>query len=676
MKKDVALKRIQKLVDQLNEYSYEYHVLDQPSVDDSVYDGLMNELKTLEGEYPELILKNSPTTKIGGQTLGEFKKVTHNLRMLSLNDVFDETEVQAWADRMIKLAPNENLEFFVDIKMDGLACSIIYENGEFIQAITRGDGTTGEDVTENVRTISSVPLKLRKTKGYESFLNGRTEIRGEIVLYKKDFEQINKIREKEGMPLYANPRNLAAGTIRQLDSKIVAKRPLVFRGYDIIVDPPSRIETNQSAYETISALGLIVNPPTFSSSYVAANIAEVMKAVSLWAEKRHSMKFNTDGLVIKLNKRVLYQKLGIVGKAPRAAIAYKFPAEQSTTKLRDIFISIGRTGAATPVAILDPVVLAGSTVQMATLHNEGEILRKDIRIGDTVVVRKAGDIIPEIVEPLANLRSGHEKKFVMPTNCPDCQALLVKSKKDEAVWRCPNNLCPARVHNKITHFASKGALDIDGLGEKNIKSLLDAKLIDDSADIFSLKFEDVNNLERFADISAHKLIDSIALKKTPNLAKFIFALGIRHVGIQTATDLVTHFRSLDKISEASEDELLGVEGIGEVVAESIVDWFAEKENKDLLKKFEKFGVEPISPRLDGQTLAGKYFVISGTLSSIDREAAADKIRSNGGVFQSSVGKDTTYLITGENPGKSKVDKANKLGIKIIDEAEFNKLFKN
>jgi len=676
MKLEEAKKRIEKLVEQLDEYSYEYHVLDQPSVEDSIYDGLMNELKKLESNYPDLVLKNSPTKKVGGQTLNEFKKVTHSSRMLSLNDVFDETEVQAWADRMLKLVPNENLEFFVDIKMDGLACSIIYEDGEFVQAVTRGDGTTGEDVTENVRTISSVPLKLRQVKGFESFISGRTEIRGEIVLYKKDFEAINKSREEEGLPLYANPRNLAAGTIRQLDSKIVAKRPLVFRGYDIIVDPLSRIKTNQNAYETISSLGLIVNPPTFSSSYVAASIAEVMKAVELWAEKRHSMKFNTDGLVIKLNNRALYQKLGIVGKAPRAAIAYKFPAEQSTTKLRDIFISIGRTGAATPVAILDPVVLAGSTVQMATLHNEGEILRKDIRIGDTVVVRKAGDIIPEVVEPLIKLRNGHEKKFSMPVECPDCLTELVKSKKDEAVWRCPNDKCPARVHNKITHFASKGALDIDGLGEKNIKSLLDAKLINDSADIFSLKFKDVNNLERFADISAHKLIDSIAAKKNPNLAKFIFALGIRHVGIQTATDLVTHFRSLDKIARASEDELLSVEGIGEVVADSIVDWFAEKDNQELLIKFKKLGVEPISPKLDGQSLTGKYFVISGTLSSIDREAAADKIRSNGGVFQSSVGKDTTYLVTGENPGKSKLDKATKLGIKVIDESEFNKLFKD
>ena len=672
MKNQEAKLRISKLTHQLNEYSYEYHVLDSPSVDDSVYDGLMKELKVLEAENPGLIMKGSPTSRIGGKTLNVFSKVAHSSRMLSLNDVFDKSEVQSWADRMLKLAPDANLEFFVDIKMDGLACSIIYIDGDFSQAVTRGDGVVGEDVTENVRTINSVPLSLRLVSGYESFLKGRIEVRGEIVLYKKDFDLINKAREKEELPLYANPRNLAAGTIRQLDSRLVAQRPLVFRAYDIV---SSEIKTNQEAYETIQKLGLIVNPPTFKSGYVAKNVDKVMEAVGLWAEKRQTMKFNTDGLVIKLNDRVLYQKLGIVGKAPRAAIAYKYPAEQSTTKLRDIFISIGRTGAATPVAILTPVVLAGSTVQMATLHNEGEISRKDIRIGDTVVVRKAGDIIPEVVEPMIKLRDGSEKIFKMPTKCPDCDSLLIKSKKDEAIWRCPNNKCPARVQNQIMHFASKGALDIDGLGEKNIKALLDAKLISDSADLYSLKFEDVVALDRFANISAQKLIDSIKTKTQPNLSKFVFGLGIRHVGIQTATDLITTFHSLENLANASEDDLLKVEGIGEVVAESLVSWFAQTENIYLLAKFKKVGVEPTEFKLKNQSLANQYFVISGTLSRYEREEAADLIRSMGGVFQSSVGKDTTFLVIGDNPGKSKIEKAKKLKIKIIDEQELAKLLK-
>ncbi len=673
MNLDKAKNRVDKLVSQLNEYSYEYYVLDKPSVDDAVYDGLFGELKKIESQFPDIIKKDSPTQRVGGKVLSSFSKVTHQSRMLSLNDVFDEAEVQAWATRMVKLSEGANLEFFLDIKMDGLACSIIYIDGEFSQAVTRGDGTTGEDVTENVKTIVSVPMKLRQVKGFEHYCTGTTEIRGEIVLYKQDFEKLNKQREEAGQPLYANPRNLAAGTIRQLDSSIVAARPLVFRAYDLIVNPPSRLTTNQGCYEAIRKLGLIVNPPSFGTSYIAKDIATVMSAVKLWAEKRHEMMFNTDGLVIKINDRQLYQSLGIVGKAPRAAIAYKFPAEQSTTKLRDIFISIGRTGAATPVAILQPVVLAGSTVQMATLHNQDEIDRKDIRVGDTVVVRKAGDIIPEVVEPLTKLRNGTEKKFKFPTRCPECDHALIKSKADEVIWRCINTKCPARVQNRIIHYASKGALDIDGLGEKNIKALLDAKLIADPADLYSLNFEDVRSMDRFADISAAKLIESIGMKKQPSLQKFVFGLGIRHVGIQTANDLVSHFRSLDRLARASEDELEKVEGIGVVVAESIVSWFADSENIEILDKFKKLGVNPVESSPVNNKLADKYFVVSGSISGLDREQIADRIRSMGGYFQSSVGKDTTYLVLGEKPGKSKIEKAKKLGIDILNEDIFKKL---
>jgi DNA ligase (NAD+) len=667
--------RIDKLISQLNEFSYEYYVLDNPSVEDAIYDGLMNELKKLESENPDLIRKDSPTMRVGGEVSKGFNKVEHSQRMLSINDVFDESEVKAWADRMVKLSEKDNLEFFVDVKMDGLACSLIYIDGQYKQAVTRGDGTIGEDVTANVKTISSVPLTLRSAKGLEDFLIGKTEIRGEIVLYKEEFEKLNKQRQTEGLPTYANPRNLAAGTIRQLDPKLVAGRPLVFRAYDILVEPSLRVMTNQLAYETIKKLGLIVNPPSFGKSYVASTTEEVMKAVTLWADKRNSLDFNTDGLVIKLNDRQLYSKLGVVGKAPRAAIAYKYPAEQSTTKLRDIFISIGRTGAATPVAILSPVVLAGTTVQMATLHNESEIKRKDIRIGDTVIVRKAGDIIPEVVEPMIKLRDGHEVKFKMPKNCPECNTALVKADND-AVWRCPNNMCPARVQNQILHFASKTAMDIDGMGEKNIKALLDADLISDAADLYSLKYDDVVKLDRFADLSARKLIESVADKKQPSLSKFVYGLGIRHVGVQTANDLVTHFHSLNNLMNANEDELLKVEGIGEIVAESIVTWFSDPINLNLLTKFKNLGLKPNEVKLKNQSLSGKYFVISGTLNEYSREEAADHIRSMGGVFQSGVGKDTTYLVIGENPGKSKIDKAKKLGIEVIDELAFSKFFKN
>ncbi len=672
---DEAKKRIDKLVNQLNELSYEYYVLDSPSVDDAIYDGLINELKKLESNFPDLVRLDSPTMRVGGQAIKGFSKVTHKLRMLSLSDVFDENEVKVWAKRMVKLSNVSNLEFFVDIKMDGLACSLIYEDGQFIQAVTRGDGTVGEDVTSNVKTIVSVPLRLRSVKGLESYLSGRTEIRGEIVLYKSEFEKLNEQRHKDGLSTYANPRNLAAGTIRQLDPKLVAGRPLVFRAYDLLVEPSTRIKTNEQAYLTIKSLGLIVNRPSFKNGYVAKDIEKVMNAVKMWAEKRNLEEFNTDGLVIKLNDRDLYKKLGVVGKAPRAAIAYKYPAEQSTTKLRDIFISIGRTGAATPVAILSPVVLAGSTVQMATLHNAGEIRRKDIRIGDTVVVRKAGDIIPEVVEPIAKLRDGSEKTFTMPENCPECNTRLIKPKIDEAIWRCPNNLCPARVQNQILHFASKTALDIDGIGEKNIKSLIEANLISDAADLYTLKFDDIIKLERFAEISASKLIDSVSTKKHPSLSKFIYGLGIRHVGIQTANDLVSHFHSLNKLAQASEDELLKVEGIGEIVAESVVSWFSNPENISLLDKFKNVGFEAIEVKLKNQSLTNQYFVISGTLTKFDREEAADVIRSMGGVFQSSVGKDTTFLVIGDNPGKSKIEKAKKLKIKIIDEQELAKLLK-
>lgn len=662
--KAAASKRIKKLRELINEYRFEYHVNDKSIMSEAAADSLKHELSELETAYPELITPDSPTQRVAGAPSKKFASVEHSQRMLSLNDVFDEAELVAWEQRIKKLLPEDTKpEYFVDLKMDGFACALVYEDGTLTRAITRGDGFVGEDVTLNVRTLESVPLTLRAVKGYEKFLQGRTEIRGEIVMYKDDFEKLNKTREAEGKALFANPRNTAAGTIRQLDPKLVVERPLHFRGYDLMRQNPTDVPTYKSAYETLYKLGFLCNKdaPVFDSTKAVLGFADT------WEEKRHKLPFNTDGLVVKINDRADYAKLGVVGKAPRGAVAYKYPAEQSTTKVKDIFISIGRTGAATPVAMLEPVVVAGSTVQMATLHNESEIARKDIRVGDTVIIHKAGDIIPEVLEPLVKLRTGSEKPYVMPTHCPECNTKLTKQKADDAVWRCPNEACPSRAWKRIEHYASKGALDIEGLGEKNVIALLGAELIADTADIYTLKKADVETLERFAEISAAKLVDAITAKKNPPLARFLYGLGIRHIGTQTAIDLANHFHNLDKIAQATIDELSSVEGVGEVVAESLVEWFSEPANQKLLDKFAKNGVQPKTVTRTGGKLSGMSFVVTGSLDNFGREEIAEKIRSLGGTFQSSVGKDTTYVVVGDKPGSSKLKKAEKLTTKIIDE---------
>jgi DNA ligase (NAD+) len=545
----------------------------------------------------------------------------------------------------------------------------VYQDGVLVRGITRGDGFVGEDVTANVRTIDSVPLRLRADKMYGSFLHGRTEVRGEIVMYKADFAKLNEARAAEGKPLFANPRNTAAGTIRQLDPELVASRPLYFRAYDLLCDDPHDVPTNMFAYEALRGLGFLAN----ADAAVLQSVDDVMQFAEQWETAREELPFNTDGLVIKINDRQLYRRLGVVGKAPRGAVALKYAAEQATTKVKDIFISIGRTGAATPVAMLEPVVIAGSTVQMATLHNEGEVARKDIRVGDTVVVHKAGDIIPEVVEPLITLRDGSEQPFVMPKQCPECNTELVKYKVEDAVWRCPNEACPSRAWKRIEHFASKGALDIEGLGEKNVIALLQAGLINDPADIYVLREEQLLQLDRFAEVSARKLVAAIQAKSEPVLGKFMFGLGIRHVGTQTAIDVANHFRSLEAISQATIDELLAIEGIGSVVAESIVEWFAESPNQALLQKFADNGVRPQTVEHVGGVLSGKRFVVTGTLNTMGRDEAAERIRALGGTFQSSVGKDTDYLVAGANVGASKLAKAAKYGTVRLSEEEFLKM---
>ena len=587
--------------------------------------------------------------------------------MVSLNDIFEISEIGKWIERISKLEPSvQGSNFWADIKMDGLACSLVYKNGILETAVTRGDGFVGEDVTANVKTIQSVPLSLPKIG---IFSDERTEIRGEIVMYKKDFEKLNTELVQLGELAYANPRNLAAGTIRQLDPKVAASRKLFFRAYDLIRTDIRDIPTQDYAYAMLKKLGFLVN----DQASIVTTLDGIKEYIEKWREARHQLPFNTDGLVFKINDRNLYERLGIVGKNPRGAIAFKFPAEQVVTTLKDIFISIGRTGAATPVAVLDPVMVAGSRVQMATLHNEDEIAKKDLRIGDHVIIQKAGDIIPEVVEAIVKMRTGSEKKYVMPRSCPDCGTNLSRS-DNEVVWRCVNNNCPARTWRHIQHFASKGALDIDGLGEKNVIALLDAKLIEDAADLYDLKKEQLVALDRFAELSAQNLIDAIIKKRSPELSKFIFALGIRHVGAQTAIDLANNFRSLDKLLTTTSDELEQINGIGDVVAESITAWTADPDNIKLIGKFTKNGVTVSGlGKIQQGALSGTSFAITGALESMSREEAADKIRKKGGLFQTAVGRSTAYLVAGEAIGESKRIKAEKFGTRIIDEAAFLKL---
>lgn len=663
--------RARELRELLARYGYEYHVLDQPSVSDAIYDSLFGELKKIEADHPELITSDSPTQRVGNELIGGFKKIQHSSRMLSLNDVFDRDEVEAWVKRMDKLLPGRTHEFFADIKMDGLACALVYQNGMLVQAITRGDSFIGEDVTANVRTIKDVPLSLRREKGFEQFLTGRTEIRGEIVMLKKDFAALNEKRRAAGEPEFANPRNLAAGTIRQLDPRLVAERPLSFRAYDLLRDDPGQVPTNMAAYQAITALGLHRN----TQAAVFTSLEDVMAFVDAWGEKRTVLPFNTDGLVIKVNDRAQFRELGVVGKQPRAAVAFKYAAEQATTIIKAIVISIGRTGAATPVAVFDPVVVAGTTVQHASLHNADEIARKDIRIGDTVVIFKAGDIIPQVESVVTELRPKSAKKFnyekALAQQYPE---LEFERQGKDVVYRVKGASSSLLLKRGLQHFASKGALDIDTLGEKNVIALINTGLVKDLADIYTLTKQQLLELDRFAEISASKLIAAIAAKKTPPLEKFVFGLGIRHVGAQTAIDLVDAFGSLDALGHAQIEQLMDVEGVGDVVAKSVAAWFADEDNERLLQKFANLDVAPQYQKKSGQ-LADKSFVITGSLDAMSRDEAADKIRLLGGTFQTSVAKDTTYLVAGGKVGASKLKKAQSYGTKVIDEKELLKILK-
>ena len=661
--------RIAQLRAIINDYRYHYHVLDDSTMSEAAADSLKHELAQLEEQYPELITSDSPTQRVAGQALDKFTKVTHRTAMISLADVFDREEVAAWIERMKRVTPSIDEEYLCDIKMDGLACALIYQDGVLMQAVTRGDSRVGEDVTTNVRTIQNVPLTLRGNQKYAHLLRGRTEIRGEIVMYKNEFDALNRARKKAGEPLFKNPRNLAAGTIRQLDPKLVAARPLHFIGYDIIRDDIADTPTIALGYAMMQELGITTSKLT----QIVRGLDEIMAYIEHLGDIRAGLKFNTDGAVIKLNDRVDFAALGVVGKTPRAAVAYKFAAEEATTIVKDIVISIGRTGAATPVAVFEAVNVAGTTVQHASLHNADEIARLDVRRGDTVIIYKAGDIIPQVQSVLTELRPPK-------TQAIDFQAELARQYPElefvrpegEAVYRVKGMTGPLILKRGLEHFASRGALDIDTLGEKNVVALVDAGLVNDLADIYTLTKDQLLQLDRFADISAQKLIDAIAAKKQPPLERFVYGLGIRHVGIQTAIDLVSHFGSLDALAHATIDQLETVDGVGVVVAESIAAWFADEDNLLLLEKFTALGVAPQFEVKTGN-LSGKKFVVTGTLQSMSRDEAAEKIRALGGTFQSSVGKDTDYLVAGGKVGSSKLKKAESYGTKIIDENDFREL---
>ena len=661
-----ARERVEKLRQIIDDYRYHYHVLDESTMSEAAADSLKHELSLLESKYPELITPDSPTQRVAGKPLDKFTKVRHEKRMISLADVFSEEEIKDWINRNEKQIPGGEInEFFTDIKMDGLVCALKYHDGVFYQAVTRGDGLVGEDVTLNVKTIENVPLRLVSDERIPS----EVEVRGEIVIFKKDFDELNLQQRKKGEAEFANPRNLAAGSIRQLDPKVAASRPLKFIAYDLVV-PDSA--TWKEAYDTLRVLGFQTSNE--DKVFKKEDIQKMFEYIRELDEYRKGLKFNTDGMVIKINDRTTYDKLGIVGKTPRGAVAFKFPAEESTTKVRDIVISIGRTGAATPVAILDPVVVAGTTVRHASLHNADEIARLDVRIGDTVIIYKAGDIIPQIKEVLTSLRPNNTESFDYENALKKQYPELTFERPDgEVVYRVKGESSDFILKRAIEYYASKPALNIEGLGEKNVEALIDAGLVKSIADLYRLQENNIAKLERFGELSAHNLVTAINASRKPVLAKFITALGIRHVGAQTAVSLARKYKSLDKLIETTEDELLNILDIGEVVAESILAWFSDEDNLKLLGELRELGVWPQEEAEKELPLEGKSYIITGTLSSMGREEAEDKLRALGATVTSSVTKNTTALIVGEKPGKSKTEKAAKLGVKTIGEGEFLQL---
>lgn len=671
-----AQKRVLKLRDQIEDLRYRYHVLDDPEVTDEVYDSLTRELRELEDRFPNLRDETSPTNRVAGKALDKFHKVPHAVRMLSLNDVFNFDELEAWESRIKKLLPvnvagKDGLEYYAELKLDGLAVSLIYENGKFVRGATRGDGLIGEDITQNLKTIQSIPLRLRSSKN--SKLPKLLEIRGEAVMRKAILVELNKKQIKEGKAAFANTRNAAAGSLRQLDPSLAASRKLDFFAYDIAQLDGFVYPTKHSdEHQLMRDFGFKVD----THDKIAKNLDQIKEYINKLGKIRDSLPFGTDGIVISVNKLEYHDRLGVVGKAPRYMAAFKYPAEKAATKVLDIRVNVGRTGVLTPFAVFQPTVVAGSTISKATLHNMDQVQRLGVKIGDTVVIEKAGDVIPAVVQVLPKLRTGKEKKFNMPKKCPVCDASVERREigtgnagtKNSAAYYCTNPNCPAKNQRGMEHFVN--AFEIYTIGPKIIARLKDEGLISDAADLFTLTEGDINTLERFGEKSAENIIKSITDRRRIPLAKFIYALGIKNVGETTSEDLAEHFHSLEKLIIASIDEINSIENIGPIVSASVSEWFAHRENIRFVNKLLANGVEIVNPeKKKPGKLTGKTFVITGTLETLSREEAKVKIKAAGGKIAESVSKKTDYVVVGENPG-SKNDKAKQLGVAILDEKKF------
>ncbi len=667
-----AKQRVAKLKAEIEHHRYLYHVLDKIEISDAALDSLKHELYQLEQQFPDLLTPDSPTQRVGGEPLPAFKKVRHSSPMLSIEDVFTTEELADWLERIKKILPFSP-DFYAEVKMDGLAVSLVYKNGLLKTGATRGDGVIGEDVTQNLKTIEAIPLRLRVPNEKEvqsvvnTILRGEVEIRGEAYMTKKVFDELNREQKKKGEPPFANPRNVAAGSIRQLDSKIMASRRLDFFAYALMTDFGQT--THEQSHELMRHLGFKTNP----LNRHCRDLKEVEKFHEEIRQKRPRLPYWTDGIVAVVNDNQVFEKLGVVGKTPRGLIAYKFPAEQSTTRVLAARWQVGRTGVLTPVAVMEPTQVGGTTVQHATLHNQDEIERLGVRIGDTVILEKAGDIIPKIVNVLPNLRTGQEKIIHAPAHCPVCGE-KTERKEGEVAIVCPNKNCPAKHHERILHFVSKKAFNIDGLGDKIVKQLMDEGLISTPADIYKLTKSDLVDLERFGEKSADNLLVAIDKSRKVDLARFIYGLGIKHAGEETALDLANRFGTLKKIRKATFEEFNAVPNIGEVVAQSLHKYFSDKHNQKLIDDLLDAGVQVTGYRLQvtRQSLKGLTFVLTGALESMSREQAKEKIRELGGDVSSSVSKNTSYVVAGAEPGE-KYDKAKRLGVKIIDEGEFIKM---
>lgn len=657
MNKHEAQERVKKLKEVINRHRYLYHVLDQQEISDQALDSLKKELFDLENQYPQLITPDSPTQRVAGKPLEAFKKITHASRMLSFNDTFSKEDTEEWTGRVSKLlteSDKNKVDFYCELKIDGLAIELEYKKGIFVAGSTRGDGLVGEDITHNLKTIEAIPLVLQDP---EDII-----VRGEVFISKREFKAVNKLQEKKSLPVYANPRNIAAGSVRQLDPKITAQRKLDFFAYDIVGD--EHFTVHQEEHEHLKKLGFKTNP----HNQYCKTLQDVFSFYEQCGKLRDKLDYEIDGVVIVIDNNEIFRKLGVVGKAPRGAVAFKFPQSQATTRVQDIKVQVGRTGAMTPVAILEPVQISGITITRATLHNEDEIKRLGLKIGDTVIVGRAGDVIPDVMKALPELRTGKEKNFVMPKVCPSCKTPLKRS-ATESLLRCPNLNCFAKRRRNFYHFVSRAAFNIEKLGPKIIDRLLEEGLVQDPSDLFSLKEGDIAQLERFGEKSANNLITSIHERKEATLPRFIYALGIRNIGSETANDLAIHFGSLKKLQQASLENFTSVSGIGPVVAQSVYDWFSDKNNVRFLGKLIKAGVKIINQKLHVGKLSGKTFVFTGTLDSIERNMAKEKVRDLGGETSESVSSKINFVVAGKEPG-SKLDKAVKLGIKIINEKEF------